>query len=189
MTRSTAAEKLSTQGTNNINTIANQSAPIAWILFQKFVRSFVSGFAPLLWVATVLSFLGWHLLSPRSAKFLAHDLVIAIILLILICSASMLTFFQDLQAIRNVESAEALFPKFCQVIRESKRCNIPVVTPKIALHCFSSLLQVMDLVVGDIVELWTSCGVPADLRVAVSHGLKSDRSLLTGNSEPLRSVR
>lgn len=42
--------------------------------------------------------------------------------------------------------------------------------------------------VGDVVQLQVGCTVPADMRVAQSNGMKVDKSMLTGEAEPMKAI-
>jgi sodium/potassium-transporting ATPase subunit alpha len=54
-------------------------------------------------------------------------------------------------------------------------------------HGSSSSIPAADLVPGDVVEIRAGNKIPADLRLCqVSSDLKFDRSVLTGESNPIR---
>ncbi len=47
-------------------------------------------------------------------------------------------------------------------------------------------LQASDLVVGDLVLLSAGDKVPSDIRIFEAEGLKIDKSMFTGESEPIK---
>lgn len=85
-----------------------------------------------------------------------------------------------------------MIPDKCVVIRDGafKEITVSTITQiqlssrflKYNFMCF----QASALVVGDIVVLETGSRVPSDIRVISSNGMKVDKSMLTGESEPMR---
>jgi sodium/potassium-transporting ATPase subunit alpha len=78
--------------------------------------------------------------------------------------------FQELQATRILKGFATLVPSDCIVVRNGHPITITAA----------------QLVVGDIVHLQTGSRVPSDIRVASSNGMKVDKSMLTGEAEPMR---
>eukprot|EP01042_Synura_sphagnicola_P000588 gene588-637_t len=69
-----------------------------------------------------------------------------------------------------LSSFAALIPPDCVVVRDGKPTKI----------------SASELVVGDIVNLETGLRVPSDMRILSCSNLKIDKSMLTGESEPVR---
>lgn len=75
-----------------------------------------------------------------------------------------------MQATKILAGFSNLVPANCVVIRDGAYKEVPA----------------SKLVVGDCVVLQTGNRVPADIRVASSAGMKIDKSMLTGETEPMK---
>jgi magnesium-transporting ATPase (P-type) len=113
-------------------------------------------FALMLWVASVLAFIGG---MPQ----LAVAIVIVIIL------NGLFSFAQEYRAERAVRALSALLPEKAVVRRDGRKSEIAAT----------------ELVRGDVVLLREGDRISADARIVRSAGLKVDNSLLTGESEPM----
>ena len=78
--------------------------------------------------------------------------------------------FLFIQATKILAGFQTLIPNVATVIRDGE-----------SLH-----ISATELVVGDVTVLEQGSRVPADIRVIVSHGLKVDKSMLTGESKPAK---
>ena len=61
-------------------------------LVMKFILSFGSGFAPLLWIATFLVFLSWEPFGTPPNNL--YNLILALVLVVVIVVSSVVTFYQ-----------------------------------------------------------------------------------------------
>lgn len=82
----TAAVLLAKNGPNTVN------PPKDWPLWAKFIFSFGSGFAPLLWTATLLVFLSWRPFGTPPTNL--YNLILALVLIAVIVVSSIFTFVQ-----------------------------------------------------------------------------------------------
>jgi sodium/potassium-transporting ATPase subunit alpha len=124
----------------------------------------------LLWVATIFIFLSWEPFgTPPSNEY---SLILALVLICVIVLSSLFSFYQDLSTSRILAGFRDLVPTTCIVIRG----GVPV------------RLSAAELAVGDVVQLETGARIPADMRVLSSSGLRVDKSILTGEAEPVRVV-
>lgn len=93
-------------------------------------------------------------------------------------------------ASKILEGFKSLVPVTCQVVREGYVSNIHVRTSfrKLfdSLIPFFSFYQASELAIGDLVVLSAGNKVPSDIRVFESQGLKVDKSMFTGESEPIK---
>ena len=94
---------------------------------------------------------------------------LALVLIFLIFSSSILTFTQNAKADALMASFKNFLPQKATVIRDGELKEI-----------FAA-----KLVPGDIVEIKMGEKVPADLRVIQSSEMKVDNSALTGECDPL----
>lgn len=123
---------------------------------RQFAGQLIHFFALMLWVASVLAFIGG-----------LPELAWAIIAVVVV--NGVFSFVQEYRAERATRALASLLPERAVVIRDGRKREIP------AEH----------LVRGDIVLLREGDRVSADARVIDSHGLKVDNSALTGESEPV----
>ena len=77
-----------------------------------------------------------------------------------------------MQSSKVLSGFKKLVPSNCTVLRSGNLMDI----------------QSEQLVVGDIVILTAGSRVPADIRLSYSNALKIDRSMLTGESEPVSTT-
>lgn len=75
-----------------------------------------------------------------------------------------------MSATRILNSFKDLVPTMCMVIREGK----------------PMMLHASELVVGDLIVLAAGSNIPADTRLVEVNGLKVDKSMFTGESEPIK---
>lgn len=109
--------------------------------------------AVLLWVAAVLA-----LLSGMP------ELALAIVVIVL-CNGAF-AFWQEHRADRSTQRLTELLPSGTRVVRDGT----------------AQLIDVAELVVGDLVVLQAGDRVGADLRLVVAHDLTQDESMVTGES-------
>jgi sodium/potassium-transporting ATPase subunit alpha len=101
---------------------------------------------------------------------LVINLGVALVILVIIVLAAFFYAVQDFSAAATMASIKGLLSEETVVIRDGK--EIAIATE--------------DVLIGDIVVLTLGVKVPADLRLLVcSSDLKLDKSLLTGESEPV----
>lgn len=125
------------------------------------------GFNFLMWIAFIVTILSYKPLNGTPPAFILG--VAVLLMLVIIVSA---TFYAvvDWNASRVMKSIKSLIAEDAIVIRDGKQQTVPAA----------------DLVVGDLVMLSMGDRVPADMRIVqVSSDLKFDRSLLTGESDPV----
>ena len=121
---------------------------------RELLRQFTYFFAVLLWVASVLAFVGGM-----------PELGVAII--VVIVANGVFGFLQEYRAERATRALARLVPQDAEVLREGKRQRI----------------SAESLVVGDVLVLRPGDRVAADARLLRSEGVQVDNSLLTGESE------
>ncbi len=135
----------------------------------KLVSYLFTGFCGLLWVAAIICILAWKPIGDLSPPSDPTNLGLGILLIIVIFLQAIFSAFQDWSSNRVMNSIRNMMPSSATVIRSGQEIKI----------------SVEEVVVGDLVYL--SCGnkVPGDTRIIESHDLKFDRSMLTGESEPI----
>lgn len=75
-----------------------------------------------------------------------------------------------MEALKILKGFEDLLPSTCIVIREGER----------------KCIQATEIVVGDLIYLQAGKRVPSDLRIVTCSSLTVDKSMLTGESEPVK---
>ncbi|WWC71995.1 uncharacterized protein I206_105954 [Kwoniella pini CBS 10737] len=156
--------KSSQYGLNEIN-------PPKPNLFLKWLEYVLGGFGSLLLIASILCFIAWKPLGePNPAP---ANLALAIVLLIVIIVQTAFNAWQDFSTNRVMASISGLLPSAVLVLRNSVQ----------------SQLAAKELVPGDIIYVSLGNKLPADIRfIDVSSDLKMDRSVLTGESEPIQAT-
>ncbi|CAM9381039.1 unnamed protein product, partial [Phaeothamnion confervicola] len=173
----TAERRLHENGRNVI------APPRGLPLWVRFLLCFVSGFAPLLWVAAGVVFLSWKPFGSGASG--TYNLCLSIVLLIVIFISGLFQFHQVwVITTRALAGFGMLVPPDCIVIRDGVPKRIPA-------EC---------LVIGDIVTIESGGRVPAGeptqrgktptrtrchLRIFEAMQLRVDKSMLTGESEPV----
>lgn len=110
--------------------------------------------------------------KPLSNPPASSNLALALVLLIVLLLQAGFNAWQDFSTSRLLDSITSLLPAEVLVLRNGASVRIP-----------SS-----QLVPGDIVDLALGQKVPADLRILnASSDLKFDRSILTGESDPIEA--
>ncbi len=92
----------------------------------------------------------------------------AITILAIVTINALLGFIQEYRAEKSLEEIKKLSAPYTSVLREGKKRK----------------LLTAELVPGDIVFLETGDKIPADLRLAATHSMEIDESILTGESTP-----
>ncbi|KAL4065659.1 hypothetical protein V8B97DRAFT_1141491 [Scleroderma yunnanense] len=131
----------------------------------KALNYIFGGFNFLMWIAFIVTILSY---KPLGQPPLVFNLGVATLLMIVIIVSATFYALVDWNASRIMKSIKSLIAEEAAVVREGKQQLIPA----------------NDIVVGDIVALFTGDRVPADLRIVqMSSDLRFDRSLLTGESD------
>ncbi|SGY21437.1 BQ5605_C016g08237 [Microbotryum silenes-dioicae] len=129
------------------------------------------GFGTLLFGAAVVCIIAWKPLGNPHPD--PSNLALAIVLLIVIALQTFFNAWQDHSTGRAMASISGMLPSDVLVCRDGN-------TFKIAAA---------DLVSGDIVKITLGSKVPADLRlIECSSDLRFDRSILTGESNPISAT-
>eukprot|EP00033_Pygsuia_biforma_P002503 GCRY01002773.1.p1 GENE.GCRY01002773.1~~GCRY01002773.1.p1 ORF type:complete len:1058 (+),score=237.52 GCRY01002773.1:171-3344(+) len=152
-----AADRLQLNGPNMLT--PPKETP-EWI---KFLSQLVGGFATLLWVGSILSFVGYGLDSSEPS-----NLYLGIVLALVVIITGVFSYFQESKSSDIMKQFKNLLPPQCTVVRDGKE-----------MKCLAQ-----DLVVGDLIRLKSGDKIPADVRILQCNGLKVDNSSLTGESEP-----
>ncbi|KDE09319.1 hypothetical protein MVLG_00635 [Microbotryum lychnidis-dioicae p1A1 Lamole] len=126
------------------------------------------GFGSLLAGGTVICFLSWKPLGNPNPQ--TSNLVLAVVLVIVIALQAIFNAWQDYSTGRTMASISGMLPSDVLVCRDGITFTIPA----------------SDLVTGDVVKVTLGSKVPADLRlIECSADLRFDRSILTGESNPI----
>ncbi|KAI2793421.1 hypothetical protein POX_b03476 [Penicillium oxalicum] len=158
-----AAERQKLYGLNKISPLPN---PWLWKIFGYFFK----GFGSILLIGGVLVFISWRPLGQPPA---VANLALGIVLIAVFMIQAAFNAWQDWSSSRVMASITAMLPESCTVLRGGSRCE----------------LSATDLVLGDTVFLKPGTKIPADLRfVEVSHDLTIDRSIVTGESNPVKGT-
>lgn len=112
------------------------------------------------------------LIAVVAVYFMLGDHGEAMVLLVSVIVVVGIELFQDAKTEKALEALRSLASPNCEVIRDGRHQTIPS----------------RDLVVGDIVVVSEGGRVPADARLFSAHNLRSDESILTGESAPVDKV-
>lgn len=153
------------QQKDGLNRIA---APVVRPFWVKFSLALFSGFCPLLFFASCFEFAVSSFIANTSVP--TAGILTAIVLLGTFFISGTFTFYQEWLAVGSTQGFADFIPKECLVLRDGLRQKV----------------EVESLVIGDIVTVGVGQRVPADLRVISEVGALLDRSMLTGENEPMR---
>ncbi|KLO07342.1 sodium-potassium ATPase [Schizopora paradoxa] len=153
--------RLSQNGKNVISKPPNR-------IFRQVFGWIFGGFGSLLLAASIVCFIAWKPLGNPDPQ--ASNLALAVVLLIVVLLQALFNAWQDFSTSRVMASIKGMLPSAVEVLRDGGKVQV----------------QAADLVTGDIVYIGMGQKVPADLRLINCSGdLKFDRSILTGESEPI----
>ncbi|MDE4542198.1 cation-transporting P-type ATPase [Thermoanaerobacterium sp. R66] len=146
-----ANKRLEKYGYNEIKEVKKTS------MFSRFIANFTHLLAILLWIASILSFVGG---MPQLGW--------AIILVIIV--NALFSFWQEFKAEQATESLKKMLPSYVKVIRDGQQEQI----------------LARELVPGDVIYLEEGDHVPADARLIEAFEMRTINAALTGESEPVR---
>ncbi|KAH8826911.1 hypothetical protein DL96DRAFT_1669665 [Flagelloscypha sp. PMI_526] len=137
-------------------------------ILKKIFWATFGGFGSLLLVASIICFIAWRPLGDPNPSM--ANLALAVVLLIVIVIQAVFNLWQDYTTGLVMASITNMLPSEVTVIRNGE----------------ISKVVATELVIGDLVKISLGCKVPADIRlIDVSSDLKFDRSILTGESNPV----
>ncbi|KAI0064852.1 sodium-potassium ATPase [Artomyces pyxidatus] len=146
----------------------NQISPPPSRMLRKVIGWVFGGFGSLLLAASIVCFIAWKPLGDPDPQ--SSNLALAVVLLVVILFQAIFNAWQDFSTSRVMASIKDMLPADVLVLRDGVQTTVPA----------------SELVPGDLVQLVMGQKVPADLRlVEVTGDLKFDRSVLTGESEPI----
>ncbi|KAN0129016.1 cation transporting ATPase [Lactarius tabidus] len=147
---------------------ANQISPPPSRMLRKVLGWVFGGFGSLLLAASIVCFLAWKPLGEPAPQ--TSNLALAIILLVVIVLQAIFNAWQDFSTSRVMSSIQGMLPADVIVLRDGKQITVPAAV----------------LVPGDLVHIAMGQKVPADVKlIDVSGDIRFDRSVLTGESEPV----
>ena len=163
LTSSAAKDVLAKNGPNKPTPVSNKWAQrIFWYIF--------GGFGSLLITAAILTFISW---KPLGSPPQEATLALAIVLLLVNAIQAIFNAFQDYSTAKTMSSIGGMLPNDSVIVRDGQNVT----------------LRSEALVVGDLVQIRMGNKLPADLRIIeASADLKFDRSVLTGESEPIAGL-
>ena len=134
--------------------------------WAKLLLCFTTGFSPLLWVSSVILIISWQPFCPTCLS----NLIEAILLISIIISTGLFSYYQESQTGEILKAFESMLANDATVKRDGVIQTIPT----------------SQLTVGDIVLLNSGQRVPADIRILEASNLYVDKSILNGESEPVK---
>ncbi|KAL3479009.1 hypothetical protein BJX99DRAFT_268860 [Aspergillus californicus] len=145
----------------------NQPSPPPPRWFQTTMGYIFGGFGSILLGGGVLVFIAWKPLGDPPAE---ANLALAIVLVAVWLVQAAFNAWQDWSSSRVMASITTMLPDQCIALRSGNM----------------TYLNVVDLVPGDLIQIKQGNKLPADVRFTqVSTNAKFDRSILTGESEPV----
>jgi sodium/potassium-transporting ATPase subunit alpha len=137
---------------------------------RKIFGYFFGGFGSVLLLGSILVFISWKPLGDPPA---VANLALAIVLAAVFVIQAVFNAWQDFSSSRVMASITGMLPEDCLVLRDGSK----------------QMIQASDVVPGDIMFFKAGSKIPADIRfVDVSSDAKFDRSILTGESQPISAV-
>ncbi|KAL4862167.1 hypothetical protein BDV12DRAFT_49407 [Aspergillus spectabilis] len=154
------ARRISEYGKNQLS-----PPPSRW--FQTIMGYVFGGFGSILLGGGVLVFIAWKPLGDPPAE---ANLALAIVLIAVWVISAAFNGWQDWSSSQVMASITTMLPDQCIAIRNGNLTN----------------LSAVDLVPGDLIQIKQGNKLPADVRfIQASADVKFDRSILTGESEPV----
>ncbi|KAK2807063.1 hypothetical protein FQN51_004677 [Onygenales sp. PD_10] len=148
----------------------NKPTPPPSGMFRKIMGYIFGGFGPLLFVGCILVFISWKPLGDPPA---IANLALAIVLGAVFVIQAAFNAWQDWSSSRVMASITTMLPDECTVVRDNKQ----------------EWMTAIELVPGDIIKIKQGNKLPSDIRlIQVSSDAKFDRSILTGESEPVQGT-
>ncbi|CEN60695.1 hypothetical protein ASPCAL03130 [Aspergillus calidoustus] len=145
----------------------NQLSPPPSRWFQTIMGYLFGGFGTILLGGGILVFIAWKPLGDPPAE---ANLALALVLIVVWIINAAFNAWQDWSSSRVMASITTMLPDQCIVTRD----NNP------------AYLSALDLVPGDLIQIKQGNKLPADVRlIQTSADAKFDRSILTGESEPV----
>jgi calcium-translocating P-type ATPase len=129
-------------------------------LWHKVIEPFASVFMLVLFIAVIIS-------------ILHQDIIDAVIIIVIILVSALIYYIQRLSTARILKTLQKHTLKKVLVLRDGNHIKID-----------SSFL-----VPGDIISLFEGDKVPADARLVISNGVRTDESSLTGESSPISKTQ
>ncbi|KAL4973582.1 hypothetical protein BDW66DRAFT_168478 [Aspergillus desertorum] len=166
---STSAQGLQSQQIPRLisNYGKNQPSPSPSRWFQTIMGYVFGGFGSILLGGGVLVFVAWKPLGDPPAE---ANLALAIVLVAVWVIQAAFNGWQDWSSSQVMASITSMLPDQCVAIRNGNPTS----------------LSATDLVPGDIIQVKQGNKLPADVRfIQASADAKFDRSILTGESEPV----
>lgn len=114
-------------------------------------------------------FMIWVLIAATAISGSMGETADAITILIIVIMNAILGFIQEYKTEKSLEALKNLAAPLAKVIRDGKLI----------------IINVKEVVVGDVIEIEDGDRIPADCVVLKSSGLQSDESILTGESVPV----
>ncbi|KAJ9474457.1 putative Calcium-transporting ATPase 1 (putative) [Pseudozyma hubeiensis] len=136
-------------------------------LLQKCFGYVFGGFGTLLIGCSILAFIAWKPLGNPNPQ--TSNLALAIVLLVVVVIQAVFNAWQDFSTSRIMDSIAGMLPDAVTAIRNGSHSSI----------------EAPDLVVGDVVVVSLGNKIAADLRLISCHEARFDRSVVTGEAEPI----
>ncbi|PIL33977.1 transporter [Ganoderma sinense ZZ0214-1] len=137
-------------------------------IVRKLLEWILGGFGSLLLVASILCFVSWKPLGEPDPQI--SNLALGVVLLIVLFLQGAFNAWQDFSTSRVMSSIKDMLPSDVVILRDGNKVKLPAA----------------ELVNGDLVYIGLGEKVPADLRlIQVSWDFRFDRSIITGESEPV----
>ncbi|VEU82497.1 cation-translocating P-type ATPase [Acholeplasma hippikon] len=155
-----ASKRLSTNGKNKLDEAKKRH------FILRFLDQFKDFMVIVLLVAAAISFIA-AILENKMTETFEGVLILAIVVI-----NALLGLMQEAKAEKALESIKKMSAPHATVIRDGKEV----------------VLDVEDIVVGDIIVLQAGDYIPADVRIIQSVNLKADESALTGEPVPVEKI-
>lgn len=162
LSQAKAAENLKRDGPNAL-TPPKETPEII-----KFLKNMTNGFAILLWLGAIFSFIAYGIQVSQDPSADMSSIWLGIALVVVIMITGCFQYYQEGKSSAIMKAFKTMIPQEAIVIREGKEEAMPA----------------QNLVVGDIVRVTIGNRIPADIRILEVQGLKVDNSSLTGEAEP-----
>lgn len=117
-------------------------------------------------------FIIWVLIAATIISELMGEKADAITIFIIVIMNGVMGFIQEYRTEKSLDALKELASPTAKVIRDGKL----------------TVIKARELVTGDIIEIEAGDRVPADCMIISGDGLRSDESILTGESVPVEKV-